>query len=184
MNPTLPSYNLPFLATPHSDPSGFTQDRLSGRRLAQGPRKKYKQSQHGGVKGEESPPPTTVGTHFRLGLHVKSHSPGGWWGVERNSLFWHGAAGLCHKKSMLLQVTAPPWPSVSIKLNAKQMTRSCRNKTFGLCLKACLYQNIFMAGWLIKMYEIHQMNQFHKRQKRNWFPHSDCVECVDFLYIL
>lgn len=64
--------------------------------------KKYKQFQHGGVKGEENPPPITVRTYFRLGLHVKSHSPSvvvvvvvlGV--VERNSLFWHGAVGLCH----------------------------------------------------------------------------------------
>lgn len=41
------------------------------------------------------------------------------WGVEKNSLFWHGAAGLCHKKSMLLQVPAPPKPSLSVNPNAK-----------------------------------------------------------------
>lgn len=82
---------------------------------------KYKQSQHGGVKGEESPPPTTVRAYFRLGLQLKitfSRGSGGWSGIH---CFWHGAVGLCHKKSMLLQVPAPPWPSVSIKLNAKQM---------------------------------------------------------------
>jgi len=76
MNPRLPSRNVPFLVTPHSDPSVFSRGLLSGRGVAQRRRKKYKQSQHGGVKGEESPPPTTVRTHFRLGLHVKSHSPG------------------------------------------------------------------------------------------------------------
>lgn len=79
------SHNVPFLATPHSALSVFTRGRLSGRQLAQGPRKKYKQSQHGEVKGEESPPPTTVGTHFRLGLHVKSHPPlggEGWRGIH------------------------------------------------------------------------------------------------------
>lgn len=71
----------------------------SGRRVAQGPRKKYKQSQHDGVKGEESPPPTTVRTHFRLGLHVKSHSPGVVGGGEEFIVLAWGN-GFCVIKSL------------------------------------------------------------------------------------
>lgn len=79
---------LLLLVPPHSDPSLFTYSLLSGRRVAQGPRKKW--SQHGGVKGEENPPPTTVRTHFRLGLHVKSHSPGTFGGWRRIHCFGMG----------------------------------------------------------------------------------------------
>lgn len=108
--------------------------------------KKKKKSQHSGVKGELSPPPTTVHTHFRLGLHVKSHSPrmcfGG--GLEKNSLFWHGAVRWCHGRDggganpYSYKCGAPPETTLLVKkkkknnTNATRLTLDCSSNTLAL----------------------------------------------------
>lgn len=72
-----------FGQTIHSDPF-----RVSSRvaQEAQEEKKKNTNSPNtAGWKVKRAPPPTTVRTHFRLGLHVKSHSPGvigGWRGIH------------------------------------------------------------------------------------------------------
>lgn len=128
------------------------------------------------MKGEQSPPPITVRTHFRLGLHVKSHSPTMCFGgLEKNSLFWHGAVRLCHwrgergrKKTnpCSYKCGAPLETTLLVKKkNATRLTLDCSSNTFGLISAARKAEGfaedrvcwrVYVAGELIKTEGIHQ----------------------------